>query len=501
MIITRLRIGIVMSRCLCREKESEREARIQERRQEQDRKKEESKLIKKAARERLRIEQGKKGWWKDFNWVIGVMVEMEWDGEWWDAIVIQVLPPKVTQAPSQREDAALVRETCGMESDGCAEYDNRLSLRDSHQIQDGAEQKCDEGDSWEAALGYMVKKCQGPSISYPKDWPSEGVYICNEDDRPVDIARKHRVNLERLVRNNKAAYPSLTKTSALKAGTAIKLPLPLDIQIGAIPPPPPDPLGVGIVLIHYVGGDENETEWVFRSSRRMRPSADKLWNAVAVEAAEEMMTVLAPDPGAWKKHCSRVLKKIRKNDKSWPFWEAVDPGKEGLDDYFEIISRPMCLDKVESTLKLDQYETPQEFAVDMRLIFENAMRYNPPDHMYHQHAQKMLEIFNESWASGHDRNNWGQPYGVASGDVVSLLKESSTASAPPPLVRKKGKRASVEKENTKAGDNDKSDRNSFAREVNEANDTNKQKDERGKVVNFMDRRLSRSSKMHLKVYS
>jgi hypothetical protein len=478
-----------------REKESEREARIQERRLEQDKKKEESKLIKKAARERLRIEQGKKGWWKDFNWVIGVMVEMECDGEWWDAIVIQILPPKAGQPVTQGEDAVHMPETganvtssdfnCGAESEDGA------ILKGQPQGSDMFERKGDEGDGWEAALGYMVDKCQGPSISYPKDWPLNGVYICNEDDRPVDIARKHRVNLERLVRNNKAAYPSLTKTSALKAGTAIKLPLPLDIQIGASPAPPADPLGVGIVLIHYVGGAENETEWVFRCSKRMRPSADKLWNAVAVEAAEEMISVLAPDPGAWKKHCLRVLKRIRKHDKSWPFWEEVDPAKEGLDDYFEIISKPMCLDKVESFLNSGQYETPQQFADDMRLIFENAMAYNPPEHMYHQHAQKMLEIFNEWWTSGHDGNNWGQPYGAASGDVVSHLKPSNILPAPAPIVRKKGKRASMDKDITKGGEKEKPDRDLGSKDAQEGSN--------GKVTNFLDRRLSRSSKMHLKV--
>ncbi len=318
----------------------------------------------------------------------------------------------------------------------------------------------------------------------------------------MDIARKHRVNLERLVRNNKKAYPSLSKTSALKAGTALKLPLPLDIRIGASPPPPADPLGVGIVLIHYVGGDENETEWVFRSSRRMRPSADKLWNAVAVEAAEEMMSVLAPDPGAWKKHCARVLKRVRKSDKSWPFWEPVDPAKEGLDDYYQIISKPMCLDTVEASLNAEQYQSADEFAADMRLIFENAMQYNPSESQYHQLAQKMLDTFNDLWASGHHGNNWGQPFGAAPGDFVSTLKESTTSITPVPY-RKKIKRVSMEKEQVKSSEKGKRNAaEASGSQMQEAAGEDKAlegKSVREKSTAFMDRRLTSNSRMHLKV--
>ena len=52
---------------------------------------------------------------------------------------------------------------------------------------------------------------------------------------------------------------------------------------------------VGLVLVHYVGGSEEETEWVYTCSKRMRLSADKLWNATAVEAAQEMENLLAAE--------------------------------------------------------------------------------------------------------------------------------------------------------------------------------------------------------------
>ena len=42
----------------------------------------ESKKAKDLERERQRIMQNKASWWKEFDWVVGVMVEMEWDGEY-----------------------------------------------------------------------------------------------------------------------------------------------------------------------------------------------------------------------------------------------------------------------------------------------------------------------------------------------------------------------------------------------------------------------------------
>ena len=160
-----------------RDRESDRESRIRERREEQDKKKEEQKLVKKAARERQLIEQGKKGWWKDFNWCVGVMVEMEWDDEWWDAVVIQVLPSQVHHASNAEGDSvlqgeppvliSLPRET-GLDAPfpalpvGLAVDDNGAACKDSIDIQDGDSRKPDEAA--------MVKKCQVIIDCFPIDF-------------------------------------------------------------------------------------------------------------------------------------------------------------------------------------------------------------------------------------------------------------------------------------------------------------------------------------------
>lgn len=64
----------------------------------------------------------------------------------------------------------------------------------------GADDKVD----LEALLPYLQHtQMTGPQLIFPEDWPEDSVYVCAEDDRPVDVARKFRVNLERLVRMNR----------------------------------------------------------------------------------------------------------------------------------------------------------------------------------------------------------------------------------------------------------------------------------------------------------
>jgi hypothetical protein len=304
-------------------------------------------------------------------------------------------------------------------------------------VSQGAPERMDvDADS---ILPYLTHtQMPGPSLVFPPDWPEDSVYCCAEDDRPLDVARKFRVNLERLVRMNRKTYSGLTKTSPLKAGTALKLPLPIDIKIGDNPPPPPDPMKVGVILVHYVGGSEEETEWVYTCSKRMRLSADKLWNAVAVEAAQEMENLLAADPGAWKNHAKKVLKRVKKHSNSWPFWEpfwneTVEDEAEAP-DYLRVIQEPMCLDMVEGNLEDDKYAVPDDFLRHVRLIFNNAQHYNPPEHEYYKLAGKMLAVFEDSWSKGHEGNNWGQEFGKS----VSLDILKDTDKIRPSSSKKKG---------------------------------------------------------------
>lgn len=40
-----------------------------------------------------------------------------------------------------------------------------------------------------------------------------------------------------------------------------------------------------------------------------------------------------------------------------------------------------------------EYRTPTEFATDVRLIFNNCYKYNPPDHDVVAMAKKLQDVF------------------------------------------------------------------------------------------------------------
>lgn len=68
----------------------------------------------------------------------------------------------------------------------------------------------------------------------------------------------------------------------------------------------------------------------------------------------------------------------------------------GVKDYFDIISNPMDLSTVTTTLKNGGYADHDAFAKDVRLIFQNAVTYNSKfDNPCHIAALELLEWFDE----------------------------------------------------------------------------------------------------------
>lgn len=72
-----------------------------------------------------------------------------------------------------------------------------------------------------------------------------------------------------------------------------------------------------------------------------------------------------------------LLTTIMGHQHAWIFASPVDPYKLNLPDYFDIVKRPMDLRTVQRRLDNDMYRTFGAFANDVRLIFQNALLYNP----------------------------------------------------------------------------------------------------------------------------
>ncbi|WVZ94633.1 hypothetical protein U9M48_040502 [Paspalum notatum var. saurae] len=105
----------------------------------------------------------------------------------------------------------------------------------------------------------------------------------------------------------------------------------------------------------------------------------------------------APPPPAlmeaMRKRCAEILVRLRKSKNSVWFNSPVDVEGLKLHDYRAIIRSPMDLGTVKQNLAAGRYPSHEAFADDVRLTFNNALRYNPPDHHVHRYAGSLLASF------------------------------------------------------------------------------------------------------------
>ncbi|KAI5700247.1 hypothetical protein M8J76_006116 [Diaphorina citri] len=105
------------------------------------------------------------------------------------------------------------------------------------------------------------------------------------------------------------------------------------------------------------------------------------------------------------KYCNEILKELfskKHSSYAWPFYKPVDAAWLGLNDYHEIIKKPMDLGTVKAKMDAREYKSSKEFADDVRLIFTNCYKYNPPDHDVVAMAKKLQDVFETKIAKAPD---------------------------------------------------------------------------------------------------
>nr|6DBC_A Chain A, Bromodomain-containing protein 2 [Homo sapiens]6DDJ_A Chain A, Bromodomain-containing protein 2 [Homo sapiens]6WWB_A Chain A, Bromodomain-containing protein 2 [Homo sapiens]7VRM_A Chain A, Bromodomain-containing protein 2 [Homo sapiens]7VS0_A Chain A, Bromodomain-containing protein 2 [Homo sapiens] len=105
------------------------------------------------------------------------------------------------------------------------------------------------------------------------------------------------------------------------------------------------------------------------------------------------------------KHCNGILKELLSKKHAayaWPFYKPVDASALGLHDYHDIIKHPMDLSTVKRKMENRDYRDAQEFAADVRLMFSNCYKYNPPDHDVVAMARKLQDVFEFRYAKMPD---------------------------------------------------------------------------------------------------
>uniref|UniRef100_A0A4W5L1U3 Bromo domain-containing protein n=1 Tax=Hucho hucho TaxID=62062 RepID=A0A4W5L1U3_9TELE len=110
---------------------------------------------------------------------------------------------------------------------------------------------------------------------------------------------------------------------------------------------------------------------------------------------------------------------------AWPFYKPVDAHALGLHDYHHIIKHPMDLGTVKDKLDSRQYRDAQDFAADVRLMFSNCYKYNPPDHDVVNMARKLQDVFEMRFAKMPDELEETAPLPYPSPALKPLPNPSS----------------------------------------------------------------------------
>ena len=81
---------------------------------------------------------------------------------------------------------------------------------------------------------------------------------------------------------------------------------------------------------------------------------------------------------AGMENCFRLHVKLMNHKWAGPFLQPVDPVAMNIPDYLEIIKEPMDFSTIQKNIEERAIVTRDDFAAAVRLVFDNAFKYNKP---------------------------------------------------------------------------------------------------------------------------
>lgn len=96
--------------------------------------------------------------------------------------------------------------------------------------------------------------------------------------------------------------------------------------------------------------------------------------------------------------CRILLDDMIQNPFSEWFREPVDHENLGLVDYLQVIKEPQDLGTISKKLERNQYMSPEDYARDVRLVWQNAITYNSATSMFGVVAAILWQIFDRRFA-------------------------------------------------------------------------------------------------------
>lgn len=125
----------------------------------------------------------------------------------------------------------------------------------------------------------------------------------------------------------------------------------------------------------------------FKNAKQLCEAAEKKLGELEMEG---IATLPPLDPPV---RCELVLSEIMAHPMCEWFLLPVDVEGLKLNDYRAVVDRPMDLSTVQRQLKADRYTTVEAFASDVKLTFDNSIKYNGATSMFGVIAGLVAAVF------------------------------------------------------------------------------------------------------------
>ncbi|XP_058993716.1 bromodomain testis-specific protein [Mustela lutreola] len=169
-----------------------------------------------------------------------------------------------------------------------------------------------------------------------------------------------------------------------------------------------------------------------KKSLKMPPIKENVLKTVLPDSQQQCKVVKNVKVTEQLRHCSEILKEMlakKHLSYAWPFYNPVDVNALGLHNYYDIVKNPMDLGTIKGKMDNQEYKDAYEFAADVRLMFMNCYRYNPPDHEVVTMARMLQDVFEMHFAKIPDEPVGSMPVCYIRTDTTKILGRESSSEA------------------------------------------------------------------------
>ncbi|KAJ2359009.1 hypothetical protein GGF43_000423 [Coemansia sp. RSA 2618] len=140
-------------------------------------------------------------------------------------------------------------------------------------------------------------------------------------------------------------------------------------------------------------GEPKKSRRPAKKNKKAQQQQDALDDPDAIMAYLDQQT----GEGDWHHMCRRVLLQLQAHASALEFMAPVDPVKQGVPTYFDVVKQPMDLGTIRRQLDRSHYRSAAQFRDDVSLVLSNCFLFNPPDSFVHAQALALKQVFQRVW--------------------------------------------------------------------------------------------------------